>query len=291
MANIFDTNKDGTYLFGEGAIRGWAFDSTLPNSQKERSIRNAMLAVLRHQADGDHKTARKILNLQVNGKTVAGVICEGIMRYSLASDAAQEATKASSEVAAEAVRTMGSAKQEAAERPPVQPAGQPTIINRDQADKWAKNLCEKHKLRPKLVEHHQNGNKAKVFIWTDQQTHRVLDFIAYEVLDDNRRLVLDRMPVWAARGNGASYIEHQAYVSEDDDGKRYAQVKRSEAAKKMFEQCVDHAQTVPEMLDKDLSALEAKSDKMGPNLPDGRNPWRCGIAGDQWFEKTKTGPI
>ena len=108
MTKVFDTNKDGTYLFGEGAIRGWAFDSTLPNNQKERSIRNAMLAMLRHQADGDHKTARKILNLQVNGKTVAGVICEGIMRYSLASDAAQEATRASSEVAAEASRTMGS---------------------------------------------------------------------------------------------------------------------------------------------------------------------------------------
>lgn len=211
MAKIFEKNNDGTYVFGEGEIKGWSFESTLPNPQKERTVRNAILAVLNHQASGNHEMARKILNLQVNGDTVCGAIVGTLTRYAAGGIVQAAAAKAAKEVREEASRTVGQAPRN----------GTSSI---DQVSSLIEDLATKHGYRPKMVEHHQNGNPARVWVWTSpEDSTKILSWIGAEDIGNNRRLILDprngyKLPQWATSAGRPEYVEHEAYGDDPSMG-------------------------------------------------------------------------
>tara|TARA_R110002110_G_scaffold225632_6_gene439712 strand:+ start:297 stop:1301 length:1005 start_codon:yes stop_codon:yes gene_type:complete len=273
--NVIDKNPDGTFVFGDGQLTGWAFDSTCPPAGKERTIRNAILSMLRAQVDGDHALAKKILNIPVNGKTVAGAICEGITLYAMSSHSQKVAVKAVEEVHEESARTGRMADGRA-------------VISVEKTNILIENNCRRFGFRPRLIEHHQNGRPAKVWIWNEEDTGKLLVFIGVEVLENGDRMVLDKLPRWSLPGGRPEYAEQSSYGDS-----RLPKVSPSPAVADLYKDCA----TPPPMgqqLEADLKAREVKATTRGTYDPNNgsyspapearkRDPFK---SGGPWIKRT-----
>ena len=75
---MIDQDKRGNLIWGEGSLQGWSLEAG-PYIERERTVRNALLAALRAEDQGEPDKAARVLLLTLpSGKAVWEVIQEGL---------------------------------------------------------------------------------------------------------------------------------------------------------------------------------------------------------------------
>lgn len=334
------TDEDG-FVMGEGPLNGWAFDATCKPKDRERTIRNAMLAFLRAQVDGNHTLGRAILNSKVGpNHKVYHAISSGLARYAqralesivvenepmstwskrtgqeiankvtdrLAEKARAEAVEEAKRCAARAVEEEDAREREAiqaaqappppATREPVKVADviatrAPRYLTREEVRSKLEGFSKVQGHRPRLVEHHQNGNRCFAWIWKQA-------FFAIEVESEGKSLRLSRLPEWAKRPGEVT----PEYSEEAADTSYLPRLEPTQTERDMFSGCKEpEAPSIGEQLHEDLERADRKprseATRIAPREPVARvkpiQPMRESqtthtgpLPGEAWLTRTLT---
>ena len=194
---MIDQDQRGNLLWGEGSLQGWSIEAG-PYAERERTVRNALLAALKAEDQGEPDKAARVLLLTLpSGKAVWEVIQEGLGHWAtrLRNEAIRES---SDELEALPEKKEEPKKKEEPAPPPTTPVGY--TLEPGRVGKMVEEMVRFVGHRPLLHTHSHGEGAFKVMVWQwmdegNEPSSKV--WLAVEVAVKRRMArKLEELPEW-----------------------------------------------------------------------------------------------